>query len=453
MSASEGIAAKEKSGVHKIPLYARVLGGVALGIGLGIYLGTSAQSLGDVGKLIIQLLKTLATPLILLAVIDTILQTSIPVKQGARLIALYFFNAAVAVTIGLTVAHAIKGGEQWKGHLDQITASVQTKGPKVEVQGSLDIVKNVSAYIPENIVDPFQKNNVITVVLLAILTGAALRSLKGSHEPSVVSGIKTIENAVHAAMRACTLMLEWIVFIIPIAIVCIIAQVVGKTGIGVFQLLGIFLVTVLLGLFLHTFVYYSFVVWIVARRSPFAFFKSGADAIITALSSGSSLATLPVTLRCLDKNLHVSEASARLAACVGTNLNNDGIILYEAAATIFVCQALGYDLSIAQQVAVAVASGMAAVGIAGVPDAGWITLPLVLSVAGVSIEQIALVTPLLFTVDWLVGRCRAATNVIADMTGAVVLDRFERGDGIVAADTAPVFGESVEVPLTGERQR
>ena len=176
------------------------------------------------------------------------------------------------------------------------------------------------------------------------------------------------------------------------------------------------------------------------------------DAIVTALSSGSSLATLPVTLRCLNDNLRVSPDCARLAACVATNLNHDGIILYEASAAIFVTQALGLGVGLGQQVSIAAAAVMAGIGIAGVPDAGLITLPLVLGAARLPEHVVATVIPLLLPVDWIIGRCRAATNVISDMTVAVLLEPISRersqevgvsgqsrGD-IVAATSAPPPG-------------
>jgi DAACS family dicarboxylate/amino acid:cation (Na+ or H+) symporter len=121
----------------------------------------------------------------------------------------------------------------------------------------------------------------------------------------------------------------------------------------------------------------------------------------------------------------VSSSSARLAACVGTNLNHAGVILYEAAATLFVAQAFGVHLSISQQMHVGLAAALAGFGIAGVPEAGLITLPIVLGAAGLPPSVCSLAVPLLLPVDWILGRCRAATNVLSDLTVATLLDRFE----------------------------
>lgn len=132
---------------------------------------------------------------------------------------------------------------------------------------------------------------------------------------------------------------------------------------------------------------------------------------------------MPVTLRCLTRNIGVSDESARLAACVGTNLNNDGITLYEAMAALFLAQAYGFDLTVAQQAVVVLASLMAGIGVAGIPEAGLIVLPLVLAAAGLPEQLIAVAIPLILPVDWIIARVRSGVNVMSDMLVAILLDR------------------------------
>ena len=120
--------------------------------------------------------------------------------------------------------------------------------------------------------------------------------------------------------------------------------------------------------------------------------------------------------------MQVSPQSARLAACVGTNLNNDGITLYEAMAALFLAQALGFDLSMGSQVLIVVASMIAGAGVAGIPEAGLIVLPLVLSAAGLPAEVIVAAIPLIMTVDWIIARARSGVNVMSDMLVAILLD-------------------------------
>ncbi|HEY5934183.1 MAG TPA: cation:dicarboxylase symporter family transporter, partial [Kofleriaceae bacterium] len=163
--------------------------------------------------------------------------------------------------------------------------------------------------------------------------------------------------------------------------------------------------------------------WLVGGKRPRTYLGLGANAIVTGLSTNSSLATVPVTLKSLDA-MGVSPESSRLAACVGTNLNNDGITLYEAMAALFLAQALGYDLSAGAQVTIVLSSMMAGIGVAGIPEAGLVVLPLVLAAAGLPEPVVAAVLPLVFSVDWILARCRSVVNVMSDMLVAILLDRW-----------------------------
>ena len=165
------------------------------------------------------------------------------------------------------------------------------------------------------------------------------------------------------------------------------------------------------------------VAYFIGRKSPRIFLGKGADAILTGLSTNSSLATVPVTLKCLTEKMGVSQGSARLAACIGTNLNNDGITLYEAMAALFVAQALGMELTLAQQAVVVLASLMAGVGIAGIPEAGLVMLPLVLGAMGLPTEMVAVAITFVLPVDFILARARSAVNVMSDMLVAILLDR------------------------------
>ena len=175
-------------------------------------------------------------------------------------------------------------------------------------------------------------------------------------------------------------------WLVPLAVFGVVAQVVGKSGIGVFSVLWIFLVAMLAGPRDPCAHLLSARRLVGGKKSPKVYLGQGADAIMTAMSCNSSLATVPVTLRCLER-MRVSPQSSRLAACVGTNLNNDGITLYEAMAALFLAQALGYDLPMAKQVLIVLASIIAGAGVAGIPEAGLIVLPLVLAAAACRITS------------------------------------------------------------------
>jgi Na+/H+-dicarboxylate symporter len=194
----------------------------------------------------------------------------------------------------------------------------------------------------------------------------------------------------------------------------------------VFVLVAVFLAAMLSGLLIHALVYYPGMVKWGGRMPVKRYFSGGADAIVTGLSTNSSLATMPITLRCLTENMGISNRSARLSVCIGTNLNNDGIILYEAMAALFLAQAIGIELNFAQQLVIITAAIMVGVGISGIPEAGLIALPLVLSTAGLPETLVVTAVPLITTIDWIIARFRSGVNVMNDMLIAILLDRLDK---------------------------
>ena len=164
------------------------------------------------------------------------------------------------------------------------------------------------------------------------------------------TGIDLLAKLITAGYHLIMQMLAWVILAIPVAITGVVAQVVGKSGLSVFMLLGIFLVTMLAGLLIHALIYYPCMARWLGKMPIKNYLGQGMDAILMGFSTNSSLATVPVTLRCLTEKMGVSERSARLSALIGTNLNNDGIILYEAMTAIFLAQAIGFSLDMTSTV-------------------------------------------------------------------------------------------------------
>jgi len=439
-TAMEAEPSPESAEKRSIPLYVRVLVGVALGALLGVafgkdpYLfGLKNEHLGQIGVLVIKLLKALAVPLIFLSILDSFVKTRFSARQGGKLILICLVNVSVAMTIGLVIMNTLRPGERWKGQIDALLGAVPSGGSSAEQvlaeshKGTLSLIDNIASYVPKSMLDPFSENNVIAVVLMSLLVGAALRRLKDRSPPDEQTDILAVERVVEGAYRILVQMLHWVVQVVPFAVFGVVAQVVGRAGISVFSVLWVFLATMLLGLAIHSFVYYPLVAWLVGRKSPRRYLGQGADAIVTGLSCNSSLATVPITLSCLDR-MGVSKGSARMAACVGTNLNNDGITLYEAMAALFLTQAVGYELGLSKQLTIVLQSIMAGAGVAGIPEAGLIVLPLVLSGAGLPEPVIAAALPLIMTVDWIIARCRSVVNVMSDMLVAILLDVGQKPD-------------------------
>ena len=403
---------------RSIPFVARIVVAMLLGVVVGLTFGKKVERLGELGSVIIDLIKALAGPMLFLAVIDAFLRTKIEGRAALRMIAIAGTNALIALAIGLTLSNVLRPGE----HLAAPVPEVGSKPPEI-LKGpikSIDFIRELTSYSPKNVLQPFLDNSVITIVVLALLSGLALRRVKTEQIEAGETGYRSVEAIIATLYRTVELMLGGVIVFVPLAVFGVVARTVGRDGFSPLKGLAAYVAVALLGLLIQVLVVYQSWVVFVARLSLRKFWSGAREAVIYAMGASSSLATLPVTLRCLDR-MNVSPQSARLAACVGTNLNNDGILLYEAMAVLFVAQVYGIHLSVGQQLLAAASCIIAGVGIAAIPDAGLISLALVLGTVGLPLE----IVPLLLTVDWLLSRGRAMTNVVSDILVAVLLDHFD----------------------------
>jgi DAACS family dicarboxylate/amino acid:cation (Na+ or H+) symporter len=172
--------------------------------------------------------------------------------------------------------------------------------------------------------------------------------------------------------------------------------------------------------------------------SPLRFLAGALDVMASTFSTSSTAATIPVTLRALTGKLGISRESSQLAACVGTNFNNDGTALYQASAVLFLAQASGFDLDAIDQLIVVLTTLVASVGAGSIPSGSFVTLPLIFAAVGLPPDKI----PVLLTVDWFLDRCRTTSNVLGDMTVAVLLERTASASAKTASTS--VGPESVE---------
>lgn len=421
----------------RFPFVARILTAMILGTVVGLVFGPRVARLGEMGSVIIDLIKALAGPLLFFAVVDAFLRTQVKARSAATMVAITLTNATIAVAVGLTLSNVLQPGK----HLSM--ALPKGEPPTAIAAKPIDFLHELFAYLPRNVLQPFLENSIITIVILAVLTGAALRHVKNEQERSGERGFRAVEDLISTLFRAIEVMLGAVISLVPIAVFGVVARTIGKEGFRPLTGLAWYVGVALLGLLIQVAIVYQAWVVLVARRSLRWFWSGARDAVVYALGSSSSLASLPITLRCLDR-MKVSPQSARLAACVGTNLNNDGILLYEAMAVLFVAQVYGIKLTFGQQLLAASSCVIAGIGIAAVPDAGLISLALVLATVGLPTQ----IVPLLLTVDWLLSRCRAMTNVTSDILVAVLLDHFGTiQQEPLAQPEPPAWGIGSEEPL------
>lgn len=437
-----------------IPFVGRVLLGLGLGLVLGLALGERAAPLARLGSVILDLIRALAAPLILFAVLDAFLRTEMRARAGWVLIGVAALNAAIALGVGLTIANTLQPGRALRREASDAYARAEAElerlGRQVEPDRRIEFLEELLRFVPGSVAKPFVENQLLSIIGLAVLAGAALRRVKREQMGRGEDGYRAVEGLVHTAYRASEVVIGWVVQLVPLAILGVVAATVGRYGLEPVRGLAVYLGVGLMGLAIQVGVVYQAWIVLVLRRPLGWFWRGAGDAVVNALGTGSSLASLPVTLRCLDR-MGVSARSARLAACVGTNLNNDGILLYEAMAVLFVAQASGVGLDLGGQMLAAASCLIAGIGISGIPEAGLISLVLVLrTVRVIPDEQVAVVVPLLLTVDWILGRARAATNVSSDVLMGALLDRLDppaAGVGLEAdAEVTPTGFEPVSRP-------
>ncbi|MFO0750743.1 MAG: dicarboxylate/amino acid:cation symporter [Myxococcota bacterium] len=410
-----------------IPLWVQILVGMAVGVLVGLLAGPDASSLGEIGKLVIQLIKVAATPLLFLAIVNAIVRTEVTAVAGLRMVVIALVNASIALGIGLLASNLFEPGT----HLTLATLA-KTK-PQAPAE-ALDFMKTLASYLPTSVVQPFADNAIIPIVLFALLIGFGLRKVRrelghpretrGMPLPEVAAtepppSFQPVDDVLAVLLRMTEVMLGWIIKLVPLAVFGVVAKAVGENGFEPLTGLGAYVAVGVGGLAVHAALTYHAWLLLYVRMPLRTFWRAAKDPVVYALGANSSLATLPVTLTALDK-LGVSKASSTLGACVGTNLNNDGIILYEAMAVLFVAQAHGIHLTADQQLLAVATCMIAAMGIAGVPEAGFISLSIVLATVHLPAELL----PLLLTVDWIIARGRSVVNVLSDMLVSIILDRW-----------------------------
>ncbi|MFZ5835111.1 MAG: dicarboxylate/amino acid:cation symporter [Pseudomonadota bacterium] len=379
------------------------------GAGLGLVFPQAALSITPVTKFMLQLIKAAATPLVLFAVLEAILRFRVAGNDFLKLLVITLINSAIAISIGLLIANIFVPGQYLT-----FLASGTGVAPK-----DIDFLDLLAKQLPVSIVQPLADNSIMPVVLMAIAFGFAWRTVRARQTADAGAIMDRGETWISLAREICETVLIWIVKIIPIAVFAASAKVTAEHGLTPFKGLGQYVLLCLLGMAAHVMFTYSAWLILFVRIGLRNFWRVAIEPALYAFGVNSSLVALPVTLRALDR-LGISRRASTLAAVVGTNLNNDGIILYEGFTLLALAQAGGMELSLAAQIFAGIYCIVAAMGVAGVPEAGIVALTLVLSGLGIPTEALAL----LLSVDWIIARARSLLNAISDMVGSAVLDRW-----------------------------
>ena len=392
-----------------LPLYAWVILAVVVAIPVGIFWGEAATNLEIIPKLILRALTALAAPLVVLAILSAIVTNEVRGRVGALMMVFYLINTLMAMLIGLTLSNLIHPG---------LGASLVEPGSAAPVLTKKSATDLITDLIPRSIGEPFTQNHLAQLVVLTLALGIGLVKIRDSQKARGETSFRVVVDLLTIGFELLMKVLLWVVALVPLAVFGIVAASVGqKEGMRVFASLIWLIVVVILGLAIQV-VWYLLQMWLMARMSPLRFLRGSLNVMASTVSTASTAATIPITLRALER-LGISRRSSQLAACIGTNFNNDGTALYQATAVLFMAQALGYQLTIADQVIVMLTTLVASVGAGGIPSGSFVTMPLIFAAVRLPADKI----PILLTVDWLLDRCRTTSNVLGDMTVAVLLDR------------------------------
>ena len=385
-----------------IPLWQRVIGALLLGVLVGWLWGPGAASIKIVGDVFIAFIKMLVVPLIFFSLVSGVAAIGDLRKLGAvgwRAVLLFLATGQVAVWLGLALGTLFMPG----AGID--TAAIE-RGPTPEPNeaGWQDMVLSV---VPQSPVQVMADVAVLPLIVFSLLLGIGIVMAKEEGAP-----VQRIFDSGAAVMQKVTIV---VMELTPFGVFALMAWVVGTLGLAALLALGKLVALNYLGCLLIIGIMYVAIVRLMAKLPVADFFRGMVDAIAVAYSTASSNATLPVTLRCTQRNLGVSRPASSFTVSLGATINMDGTAMYLGLATLFGAQIFGIDLSIGDYVMIAVLATLGSIGAAGIPGAGLIMMALVFGAVGVPLETIAFVAG----VDRIMDMMRTATNVTGD--GAVTV--------------------------------
>ena len=366
-----------------------------------------------IGEMFLDTLKMLVIPLIVSSMIVGItgLGDIRKVGKAGTITLIYFLSTSgIAVIAGIIVVNIMQPGLGV-----ELTTEIPEKVAGKESIGITDILKS---FVTPNLFHSMAKMEILPIIMFSLVFGGVLTTLgeKGKLVISVFDGINiAIMKIVHLVM-----------YFAPLGVFALVSSKLGAAGGGDLFLaellkIGKFAVTVILGLMIHALLTLPAILYFVAKQNPITYFKNMSQALTTALSTASSAATLPVTIECVEEENKISRRTTLFVIPLGATVNMNGTALYESIAAIFIAQMVGIHLGIGDQVLIFLTATLAAIGAAGIPEAGLVTMVIVLQAVGLPLEGIGM----LLSIDWFLDRIRTSVNVWGDSIGAAVVDRLE----------------------------
>lgn len=423
----------------KIALHWRILIGIILGITFGILMNYLVGDQMDsgifyyikilfkyIGPIFVKLLKMLVVPLVMASIYMSIVSLeniSEIGKIGKKTVLYYLTTTGLAVLIGIIVVNIIQ-----PGNVSNETAEILKKAmnipDKVSTAGvgeksSLEIIiDTIIGMIPDNPFTALATTNILQVIFFSIFI--ALISVTVRDKSKTFN--KLMSNANSLMQKGVIVIMS----VAPYFLFFLVGGIFMQIGVDALLPLLKYALTVLFGLFIHAFVVLPAIVWLFTKENPYRYLLKMMTPILTAWSTSSSAATLPVTMKTVEE-VGVSPKISNFVLPLGATINMDGTALYESIAVIFIAGLLGFPLDIGQQVIIFITASLAAMGAAAIPGAGLVTMGIVLAAVGLPLEAIGII----LAVDALLDQFRTATNVWGDITAAIVINKTENNSAIV----------------------
>lgn len=395
------------------------MGGVAAGLALsaaGKNAPVTQHSLyaaGLVGNLFIDLLKMVLIPLVFTSIavgVANLRAHSQMHRVWVATLGFFALSMSIAIVLGLGAANLFEPGRGM--HLEMFREALQGYEAK-----QLPLPEFFAQFLHGLFMNPvtaLAEGHVLAVVVFGLILGIAL----------VVGGerYRNVLQFLQELLDLSLMLVGWIMRLAPFGIMALLIRLVATQDVTLLATLGKFIMVVLGTTLLHGVVVLPLLLYLVAGVTPLRFFRGSREALVTAFATSSSSATLPVSLRCAEQNLHVKRDIASFVIPLGATVNMDGTALYEAAAALFIANLAGIELSGVQQLVVFFTAMIAAMGAPGIPSAGMVTMVMVLQSVGLPVEAIAILLP----IDRLLDAFRTAVNVEDDMIGSMIVQKLVR---------------------------
>jgi Na+/H+-dicarboxylate symporter len=397
----------------KWPLHWQVFAGMILGGLIAVVLPEQAPNVAPLGEIFLRLLRMVIVPLIFTSIVSGVASVGEPRtlgRLGAKTVAYYLLTSLVAILLGLGLANAIRPGDGLEVLGSDFDADT------LQRPGSLGEI--LIRMIPENVVRAAFEMDVLGLIFFGIVLGLAITTLP---EKPRIFLTDLFQNGFTVMMK----LTQGIIRLAPLGVIGLIAGAISTMGLSVIGQVGMYFATIGIGLSLHFLVALPLIYWIFTKRNPLPHYRVMSGAMQLAFSTSSSSATLPLTLRTVEKDAGVSNRVASFVLPLGSTVNMDGTALYECAGVLFIAQGLGVDLSFSQQIIVVVTALLASIGAAGIPSAGLVMIFIVLEAVNLSTPAAYALVGLMLGVDRPLDMFRTVVNVTSDSIGAAIVAHSE----------------------------